>query len=824
MIGQGCGGTLAPATGGQPTITGNGILKGSDLWLGSPLWLPVPCAGDGLARRRCLRLTNRGKGLAGLGRETDPVEAAEGIYIAVKGFEFQGRWNQGDAKMRCSRRNMLKTGLAASAALLAPSYITGFEAGGTPAEIARIRERYVKSMLPTRPDQIRKLKELGEQYSEELGPDGSWSDVDYKSAALSNWSAAEHLNRTRLMARAAVLDRNAGHSDRALDAKALRALKYWTLRDFQNPNWWWNQIGVPRLSGETALLMQPQLSSAQLSKVVGIMTRSDWKKGAWTGANLTWGVAIEIVRGCLEENAETVADGYARMYGEIRIISPAEEGIQQDYSFHQHGAQLYSGGYGLDYAIDVGRFVSFAWGTDFQIPSDRMAILSSYLLDGEQWLVRGDIIDYSTVGREITRKGKVVAPGDSTGSGHSVPSPGDSLPGVIAMLAALPTPRQKELRAFSARLQQRENAPAFTGNKQFWCSDFMAHRREGFYTSVKMLSNRMLNGEEVNHEGKKSEHLSDGVNLIYLTGDEYKDIFPVWDWTKLPGTTAIQSTLEIGGDNPIHARGTTALAGGISDGEYGMAAMDLVRGNLTAKKAWFFFDDGYLCLGAGIHLADDTEHTVATDVNQTLLAGGVVTSQSHGPLSEGTHTYQAGKIAWVYHNGVGYIPGPDNPIFLTNRSQSGAWSEIGTGSSKPVTLRVFNLWIDHGYAPRAGSYEYSVLPGASVTQVAARAGNPVMQVLSNHEDTQAVWHSQLKIVMAAFRKPGSLETPAGRLQVDHSCLMLARKVSGSWKITVCNPENQPLTLRVGVGSRSFAIDLPGGNFAGSSVTSTLPAA
>jgi chondroitin AC lyase len=718
---------------------------------------------------------------------------------------------------------MLKIGFAASAALVSPPCLTGAAGEASPSPIELIRERYVASMFPTSQEHIRELNALSQQYAGRLGPDGSWTDVDYENKAQSDWSAAEHLDRTQLMARAAALNHGAGHPDQALDAKVRRALKYWTLHDYQNPNWWWNQIGVPRLAGEIAILMQPQLPRGQLAKVVGILKRSDWRKGPWTGANLTWGVAIEIVRGCLEENAQTIAEGYSRMYQEIRIVSPSEEGIQQDYSFHQHGAQLYSGGYGLDYAIDVGRFVSFAWGTDFQIPADKMTILNSYLLDGEQWLVRGDIIDYSTVGREITRKGKAVAPGASTGNRPSVPTPGEGLPGVVAMLAALPMPRRKELRAFSGRLHRLEHSPAFTGNKQFWCSDFMAHRRTGFYTSVKMLSNRMLNGEEVNQEGKKSQHLSDGVNLLYLTGDEYKDIFPVWDWTKLPGTTAIQGTLEIDGDNPIHARGSTAFAGGASDGEYGMVAMDLGRGKLAAKKAWFFFDDGYLCLGAGIHLVDDTVHNVATDVNQTLLAGDVLTSQSKQPLVKGTCTYQAGEIAWVYHNEVGYITGAGNPVSISVGPQRGAWSEIGTGSSKPVTLPVFNLWIEHGRSPGAGRYEYSVLPGASAKQVAARAGNGVMQVLSNCEDTQAVWHSELKIVMGAFRKPGFLATPVGRIEVDHSCLLLARKVTDGLKITASTPENQPLSLHVDVEGRKLAIELPGGNFAGSSVSATLRA-
>ena len=415
--------------------------------------------------------------------------------------------------------------------------------------------------------------------------DGNWPDVDYQSTARSNWSAADHLNRTLVMAKTAALDRKTGEPDQALDAKVLRALHYWTSCDHRNPNWWWNEIGVPRLAGELALLMQSQLSSDELLRVVEIMKRSDWRRVPWTGANLTWGVGIEIVRGCLEENDGTVAEGFDRMYQEIRTVSPVEEGIQEDYSFHQHGAQLYNGGYGLAYTIDIGRFVAFAWGTGFQIPPVRLATLIAYVLDGQQWLVTGDVIDYSTVGREITRKGKAVAPARSTGGRNSVVGLGDSLPGVIAMLATLATPRQKELIAFSARLQQQKDALEFTRNKHFWCSDSMTHRRKGFCTSVKMLSSRMRNGEEVNHEGKKSEHLSDGVNLLYLTGDEYKDIFPAWDWTKLPGTTAIQGTLEIGRGNPIHARGETAFVGGVSDGEYGMAAMDLVCGKLTAKKS-----------------------------------------------------------------------------------------------------------------------------------------------------------------------------------------------------------------------------------------------
>ena len=168
--------------------------------------------------------------------------------------EFHRLRNEEEMKVGYSRRDMLKTGLAASAALLAPSYVFAFTGEGSAAEMARIRERFIESVLPKDPKEIQNLMGLGKQYAEKLGPDGSWSDVDYESETRSNWSAAAHLDRTRVMAMAAAFDRKAGHPDQGLDAKVLRALKYWTLHDYQNPNWWWNQIGVPRLAGRDRLL------------------------------------------------------------------------------------------------------------------------------------------------------------------------------------------------------------------------------------------------------------------------------------------------------------------------------------------------------------------------------------------------------------------------------------------------------------------------------------------------------------------------------------------------------------------------------------------
>ena len=70
-----------------------------------------------------------------------------------------------------------------------------------------------------------------------------------------------------------------------------------------------------------------------------------------------------------------------------------------------------------------------------------------------------------------------------------------------------------------------------------WCSDIMVQRRPGYYTSARMYSTRTLNTDGyINGENKKSHHLADGATYIFRTGEEYRDIFPVWDWKRIPGT------------------------------------------------------------------------------------------------------------------------------------------------------------------------------------------------------------------------------------------------------------------------------------------------
>ncbi len=441
------------------------------------------------------------------------------------------------------------------------------------------------------------------------------------------------------------------------------------------------------------------------------------------------------------------------------------------------------------------------------------------MLDGMRWMTRADMLDYNTIGRTIARSGITAAPKNWSLGPISPAGPAYSLGNVVRLLSTLPEPRQQEYSDWSNCLADSDESYELTGNKQFWDSDFMVHRRQSFVASVKMFSTRIRNTELVNGEGLMSQHLSDGANFLYLTGHEYEDVFPCWDWQKVPGTTAAQvsdmNTIE---PHAIVTRGKTSFVGGVSDGTCGLCAMDLWRGSLRARKSWFFFDKGYVCLGAGITNSDTS--SVVTDVNQELLQGTVMDNESPSPIQQGLHYLRGAR--WVYHDHVGYIFAPNQNVFLSNSEQTGRWSDIGSESSQPVTLPVFDLWIDHGSNCLNASYVYIVLPAVTLEKLKNEANNPSMKILSNQPELQAVWCQADQQAEISFWKPGKLQTPLGSIQVDRSCLLMAKRDSNGFiQVTVSNPKNQPGTMNVSVGTKNAIITFPNGVDAGASTSQKI---
>lgn len=688
-----------------------------------------------------------------------------------------------------------------------------------------------------------------ERLATSLRADGSWEDLIYRNAtprdiaqgSYSDWgSTSSHLARMEEMARAYRTRSHPLYGQEGLRDKILLALDFWLRNDFRNVGWWQDQIGTQERLGATLLLMDELLSPEQRKAAVKIMQRS--QIGTMTSANLLWMAGNQITWGCIAGEVEPVADAYRRIANEVRIAPGREDGIKADQSYYFHGEQLYAGGYGLSFTVSCARLAYVAAGTRFALPPAQVKILTDFVLEGQRWMTWGSLFDYTGVGREICRRNK-------NASGLAQP---------CRWLEDVCPERKADFAGF-AKSVESGSLDGPVGNRHYWKSDTMVHRRDGFYASVRMLSSRMKSGECTRGEGLKSHHLADGVTFLYRDGKEYVNIFPVWDWRRLPGITCVHSDKPLippevlqPPDNPtqkegddyarrlnaaVSSRGQRDFVGGVSDGACGLAAMDFVRGPLAVRKAWFFLDREIVCLGTGINSSADDP--VLTSVNQCLLRGPVTFSEGQQPASLDRGKRTIGGACSVHHDGVGYVFPDKAKVVLTAEKQEGNWHDIVMGNrSQPAAEDVFSLWIDHGRPVSDGQYCYVIVPGIEAAKLDAYAKSRTTEVLRNAPAQQAVWQPEAKRAMAAFYEPGRVKAGDMEVSVDRPCLLLAKRGPTGLDLSVSNPENRPLKVTVEVNVHldgpqcewiadrkvsRVTFDLPSGEEAGRTVSRQLSA-
>ncbi|MFC2126141.1 polysaccharide lyase family 8 super-sandwich domain-containing protein, partial [Bacteroidota bacterium] len=462
-----------------------------------------------------------------------------------------------------------------------------------------------------------------------LGTDGSWLDINYADTSTTSWLPAGHLRRLVTLTQAWYSPSSPLYHDKELYEQINSALDYWFHLDPRRP-WWWDSIGAPRMIGWILLMLDENLTDYQRKQGIKVLERAIL---GTTGQNLVWQAEITARRAILQKDEKLLMKAFDLIASEIKLSEG--EGIQADFSFHQHGPCLYNHGYGVGFAEENAQLASLTAGTVFEYKPEKITLLSNLILDGSQWFALGPVSDFAAEGRELTRPGENAR----------------YLSEAAKYMLTLPTGRENEFKALYTRTLGKPADP-LTGNKHFFRSDIMVHHRPGWYMSAKMYSKRTVNTDGLSgcDEGLLSHYLAEGATTIMRHGNEYKNIFPVWDWQHIPGTTVEMKT-HIPGEPK--RRGTSAFAGGASDGTIGVAGFQLKRDSLSAKKAWFFFSDIAVCLGTSIHCMTDNQ--VITTLNQCLLSDPVSIGYDKGReiLSEGERKIIA---RWIIHDGIAYVP------------------------------------------------------------------------------------------------------------------------------------------------------------------------
>jgi chondroitin AC lyase len=331
----------------------------------------------------------------------------------------------------------------------------------------------------------------------------------------------------------------------------------------------------------------------------------------------------------------------------------------------------------------------------------------------------------------------------------------------------------------------------------------MVHRRPEYFASVRFYSSRTVSSRCVNEENKLGEHLADGC-FHFVSGNaaEFANVFPVMDWRRIGGTTVEQNQPLTPCTYNDLAQNHTSFVGGVSDSQVGTAAMHLASRNLSAHKAWFFFDHAIVCLGADVKLARGS-NPVFTSIMQQNLLSEVTAAEQGLPASvvPAGSTREYDKLSWLHHNGVGTLVASGQAVVLNTVKRSGNWLNIGV-SNGAVTENIIDVYIDHR---GRSQYSYVMLPNVTVSEMPGLATtNAGLDVLANTPQLQAVQHKATNLLQAVFWVAGNLSNvaPAGwRFSADRACLIVVRADGNRLEVSASNPDQTvrvPFTLTLQV--------------------------
>ncbi len=648
--------------------------------------------------------------------------------------------------------------------------------------------------------------------------DGTWPDIDYNDLRPSGWTLLRHPDRAILLAVASAGIVGDAAERAAFATAADRAISTWRQRRFKNPNWWNNDYGAPILLGTAGLLLGDGLSAdnrAFLIKLTHRIGHAGYGK-VGGGGNQVWALSRMLIGALLAKDAASARTTANALWLQALppITVPVEqrapgvnaiEGIQPDASFHQHGPQMQMGNYGLSFAVDMASWAVILRDTALALPPDRLAAFRWYLLEGQDWVYWRGRIDINGIGRQFkpyTQRAKYAM----------VCQP-------FADLAEFDPSAAEASRAFAAHNQPGATND-LTGFRWFWRSDYAVMRNPSFIASVRLHSSRTIGWESCNGENLKGQHLPDGATYLFTSGGEYDEIFPVWDWKRLPGiTNAASATIQ---PQLVGAAGATGAppaaspiqTGGVGKGHQGCIAYlhhDKQSG-VSARKAWITDRDVLVCLGAGIS-GTGKKQPIITSVNQCLGRGSVRASVGGSVQELPAGALRQLTADWIEHDGLRYEFPAAGALLAGITTQTGLWQSVSTAvksHQEQQSLQVFSLLIDHGRLPSAGTYAYAVRPVGTA--------QATYRIVSNTPDLQAVaWDDRRCAVV--FWQPGSITWATGRtIQTDAPCLV---NLDGD-QVSVSDPTWNLTRVELTIDGKLVPVNLrtdPG--YAGSTVTMSI---
>lgn len=537
---------------------------------------------------------------------------------------------------------------------------------------------------------------------QQVQPDGSLAGMNYHQEKIrgSAWAPAKHLSAMQKLA--------PSHPE-----VAAKMLDFWIRTDGTSENWWWPQIGIPAAVCRTMLMLDRKAGKTD-HHLRTILNRSAMGR---TGQNKVWLAGINLMKGVLYDDPSMVEAGKEAIESEICISE--KEGLQPDWSFHQHGAQLQFGNYGLSWFGDMSFWAIALAGTCYALPQKKLELITKYYEHGLRWTLYKNVMDISACGRQL--------------------------------IESWPLEKFKQICSYADLLKTAgllNELPEPQGSICYPRSGYLIHRNEDFFFSVKMSSATLIGSEGTNSENALGRYSADGATMLYNRWYPWNQAsLALRNWHKVPGTTELQNSDSLRPTREYPHENLSSYSC-FAEGDTSAAMMRFRVSRLQADKAWFCFGKYIVCMGTNIKAF--TPGKVATTVVQRFRDTQVLLDET--PLADGEFRF-SGKNSFTFE-GMKYLFPESGSFHILLDRRNGNWNTINLEHpSSPVSGDMLTVWQEHDPSV-LGQYLYVIHPeNVPAPEIEYLRGNDIIGIRTP-DGTIAAFFSPGKIRDIESASPG----------------------------------------------------------------------
>ena len=483
---------------------------------------------------------------------------------------------------------------------------------------------------------------------------------------------------------------------------------------------------------------------------------------------------------------EQALNGLSRwLSSSLRYTPGTIGGIKVDGTTFHHGG--FYPGYTTGVLATIGQFIAFTNGTDFELTEEARQHIKSAFIAMRNYCnfydwgigISGRHPFGGKMGSEdIEAFANIALSGDLSGRGDAFDH--GLAADYLRLIRNGDTP--------NARFFKKEGIQPAQAPQGFFVYNYGSagiFRRADWMVTLKGYTTDVWGAEIYAKDNRYGRYQSYGSVQIMGKGNPVSRagsgfVQEGWDWNRLPGTTTIHLPFELL-DSPL--KGTTMVrseenfSGSSSlGGMNGMFAMKLMErdydnftSDFVARKSVFCFDNRMICLGTGI-TNSNADYPTETTLFQTKFNG-------KEPKADNDDY-------WLHDGYDNYYHVVDGTV----RSQVADQESRHEKTREKTAGKFSSAWIEHGKAPKDGTYEYMVLIQPSAAELDELQKTPAYEVLQRDQMAHVVYDKKTGITgYAAFEAYQPVNDQFIVSIPAETMVMYGKESDNRIRLSVCDP-------------------------------------